>query len=137
MKNLTRFLLFGGTLLLLMFLTPLMAQCQEVAPASPGLFARIGDWFAGNAIQAGILIASAVLTQYGITKWIKAAARKGAVIFSKVSHAAGDIATLCNTVDQSIKDDDSIDQNSIKEVIEAGKQVVVEMKDMKAVFTPK
>lgn len=135
MKNLKLVLCFvAGLILLLTF----QSQAQEVVETvtKSGLFAQIGDWIKGNIFSLSIGFGVGLIPA-AIRLSVKAIARKGAVFFTELSHLAGDTATLCDTVDKAIKEDASIDQNSIKEVIAAGKEVVVELKDMKAVFTPK
>jgi len=135
MKNFRWVLFFGAILMLLL---PFQSQAQEAIQevAKTGLFSKIGDWIKGNLLSVGVGVIFGLIPS-AIKQAIKAAARKGAVFFTELSEFAGDTATLCKTVDQSIKEDGTIDQNSIKEVIASGKEVVVELKDMKAVFIPK
>ena len=136
MKNLRWVFFFGALLVLLL---PFQSQAQEVleTAAKTGLFAQIGDWVKGNVLALGVGVGFGLIP-LTIRLSIKAIARKGAVFFTELSHFAGDTATLCNVVDQAIKEDGSLpDKNSIQDVLAAGKEVVIEMKDMKAVFTPK
>lgn len=136
MKNLKLIICFvAGLTLLLTF----QGQAQEVVQEATktGLFSKIGDWLTSGVFGIVVTFACGFLAKGGYTAIIKKIAAKGTVFFTELSHFSGDTAKLCDIVDKSIKDDNSIDQNSIKEVIAAGKEVVVEMKDMKAVFTPK
>lgn len=136
MKNSIWVLFFAGLLVLLL---PFQSQAQEIVQeaAKTGFFAQIGDWVKGNALSLGVGLGFGLIP-LAIRLSIKAAARKGAVFFTELSHFAGDTAALCNVVDQAIKEDGSLpDKNSIQDVLAAGKEVVVEMKDMRAVFTPK
>lgn len=134
MKNLKCVLFFAAILILLL---PFQSQAQEAVQATPGLFQKIGNWLTSGVTGIVVTFALGFLAKGGYTAIIKKIANKGTVFFTELSHFAGDTAHLCDIVDKSIKDDNTIDQNSIKEVIAAGKEVVIELKDMKAVFTPK
>ncbi len=139
MKNLKLVLLFGGTMLLLMFLTPLMAGAQEIVEtgAKTGLFSKIGTWLQSQASGLILTFVCGFLAKGGYTAIIKKIAAKGTVFFTQLEHFSGDAASLCDLVDKSVKADNTIDQNSISEVVAAGKTMVVDTKNFKAVFTPK
>ena len=123
-----------GILMILSF--PLLAQDASAVPA-PGLFAKISTWLQSQAAGVMLTFVCGFMAKGGYTAIVKKIAAKGAVLFTNLEHFSGDAAALCNVVDKSIKDDNSVDQNSIKEVIAAGKQVIVDTKEMTAVFTPK
>ena len=139
MKNSKLVFFFGGTLILLMFLTPLTAMCQEAAQeaARTGIFSKTGDWFKGNFLTIGVGVVFGLIPMT-VRQTIKSFAAKGALFFTELSHLSGDISVVCDKVDQAIKADGSMpDKNSIADVIAAKKEVVIELKDMIAVFKPK
>ena len=136
MKNLRLmlFLVLGLTLLL-----PFHSQAQEVAQAvaSPGLFQKVADWFQSNMIQTAVVILSTLLAKHGITQIIKNFAARGAVITKEVGELFAGSSTFLATLDGAIKDDGSIEQNSVQELIAAGKTVVAEGKDVVLSIKPK
>ncbi len=136
MKNLKLILLFGGTLILLL---TFQVQAQEIVETGQktGLFSKIGGWIQGGAISLLVAFVGGIAAKHGWTIIAKKIAQKGAVITKEIGEFFGDTSTLLQTVDNAIKDDGTIEQNSIKEVLAAGKEVVIELKDMKAIFKPK
>ena len=136
MKNLKLVLFFGvGMILLLTF----QAQAQEIVETGQktGLFSKIGGWIQGGAISLLVAFLGGIAAKHGWTIIAKKIAQKGAVITKEIGEFFGDTSTLLQTVDNAIKDDGTIEQNSIKEVLAVGKEVVIELKDMKAIFKPK
>lgn len=136
MKNLKLIGFLGVALILLL---TFQGQAQEVVEtgAKTGLFSKIGDWIQGGAISLLIAFFGGIAAKHGWTIIAKKIAQKGTVVCKELGDFFGDTSNLLATVDKSIKDDGTIDQNSIKEVLAAGKEVIVELKDMKAVFSPK
>ncbi len=136
MKNLKLILLFGGTLILLL---TFQVQAQEIVETGQktGLFSKIGGWIQGGAISLLVAFVGGIAAKHGWTIIAKKIAKKGAIITKEIGEFFGDTSTLLQTVDNAIKDDGTIEQNSIKEVLAAGKEVVIELKDMKAIFKPK
>lgn len=136
MKNLKLILLFGGTLILLL---TFQAKAQEILETGQktGLFSKIGGWIQGGAISLLVAFVGGIAAKHGWTIIAKKIAQKGAVITKEIGEFFVDTSTLLQTVDNAIKDDGTIEQNSIKEVLAAGKEVVIELKDMKAIFKPK
>jgi hypothetical protein len=136
MKNLKLVVFFGVALILLL---TFQAQAQEVVEtgAKTGLFSKISTWLQSQASGLIFTFVAGFLAKGGYTAIIKKIAAKGTVFFTQLGHFSGDAAALCDVVDKSIKADNTVDQNSIKEVIDAGKRVVIDTKDMTAVFTPK
>lgn len=136
MKNLRWVLFFAGLLILLL---PFQSQAQEVVQeaAKSGFFSKIGDWLIsqGQGFLGGLVFAYAA--KQGWTLIIKKVASKGALITKELGELMSDSSVLLSAVDKSIKDDGSIDQNSVKEVLAAGKEVYVELKDVAISIKPK
>ena len=136
MKNLRWVFFFAAAFLLMLpFLSS--AQTADAVQTAPGLFAKISTWVQSQAMGVFLTFVCGFLAKGGYTAIIKKVAAKGTVFFTELSHFSGDAAALCDVVDKSIKADNTVEQDSIKEVLAAGKQVVVATKDMTAVFTPK
>ena len=136
MKNLKLVAFFGVALILLL---TFQAQAQEVVETSTktGFMSRVWVWVMdqGAGMIAGMAMAFAA--KKGWTLFIKKVASKGALITKELGELMSDSSVLLSLVDKSIKDDGSIDQNSVKEVLAAGKEVYVELKDVAISIKPK
>jgi hypothetical protein len=135
MKNLRWVLFFAAMILVI----PLMAQVGVDAPPEikTGLMAKVWTWFVsqGQGFLGGLVFAFAA--KQGWTLIIKKVASKGALITKELGELMADSSVLLSAVDKSIKEDGSIDQNSVKEVLAAGKEVYVELKDVAISIKPK
>ncbi len=135
MKNLKLVLFFGVIIILLL---TFQAQAQEVVTGEKtGLFSKIGGWIQGGAISLLVAFIGGIAAKHGWTIIAKKIAQKGAVITKEIGEFFGDTSTLLQTVDNAIKDDGTIEQNSIKEVLAAGKEVIAEGKDVIISIKPK
>lgn len=105
------------------------------------IFTRIGDWLSDQAnailLTAAISFVSAFLVKKGWSVAIDKFAKKAKVISKELAEMFTESTDFFEKVDKSIHDDGSIDQNSLKEALKAGKEVIVEGKDVIAVFKPK
>lgn len=134
MKTSKWILCLGGTLILLLPLM-VMAQSGGAAP-NPGLLEKIGSWLQNNFLIAGgglLLGLVPSLWKLGVKKF----AHSAAPVCKEVSEFFSDLATLSSAVDNAIKEDGKIEQNSIAEVIAAGKEVIAEGKDVIISIKPK
>jgi len=127
--------------LLLILLIPSMAMCQEAAQAvitsAPGLFGKIGSWIQSNAIEVLVVFVSGIAAKHGWTQYIKAFANKGAVVTKQISELFADSSAFLSTLDNAIKDDGTIQGNSVQDVLSAGKTVIAEGKDVMITIKPK
>jgi hypothetical protein len=89
----------------------------------------------GQGVLTGIVIAFAV--KKGWTLAIKHIANKGAMITKELGELMTDSSVLLSVIDKSIKDDGSVEQNTVPEMIAAGKEVVAELKDVVISIKPK
>ena len=94
-----------------------------------------------GAKSRGIDILIGLITMFfaknPILKVIKNIAGKGAIVTEVSSDILAKAHVFLEDVDQSIKDDGSVDQNSLKQAIEAGKTVSVATKEgYKVIFQP-
>jgi len=135
MKNSIRLFCFAALFVLLL---PLASHAQEVSPGIfGGFFAKAYSWLLdqGTGFLAGIVFTFAA--KKGWTIIIKRVASRGALITKELGELMNDSSVLLSAVDKSIKEDGSIDQNSVKEVLAAGKEVYVELKDVVVSIKPK
>lgn len=139
MKNSTRrFFFVVAAILLALFLIPFAVQAQEAsAVTSGGFFAKVKDWIALNAIEYGVVFIGGILAKGGWTLLIKKIAKKGALVMKELGEFCGDSATFLIVLDQAIKEDGSIKQNSVQEVLSAGREVIGELKDVTISIKPK
>lgn len=135
MKNSIR-LLFSVAVLMLAL--PFLSHAQEVSPAiSGGFFAKIKDWVTGNLLEMAVVMISTLMGKWGVTKVIKSIAHRGSIVLKELGELSTDTAILLEKIDNAINDDNTIKQNSIKEVLDAGRDVVAELNDVKIIFKPK
>lgn len=137
MKILKFLLFFGGTMILLLTFQNVMAQNADAVQAAPSFFQKIGNWIQGNLMGMGVIFIGGILAKSGWTLIIKKIAAKGAVITKEVGEFFTDSSSFLTAVDGAIKDDGTIQQNSIAEVLSAGKQVIAEGKDVIISIKPK
>jgi hypothetical protein len=129
---------FGGVIVILILLTlPLISHAQEVTQAGEGFFSKIGSWVKGNLMEMALTAVGTLLSRYGVTKFIKSIANKGKVVLKEVGEFCLDGSAFLANVDLAIKDDNTIDGNSINELIAQGKHLVLEGKDVYMEIKPK
>ena len=135
MKN-SHWTLFFAVLLIL--LLPFQTQAQEaIQAATPGLFQRIGSWIQTNLVGMSVVFVFGLLAKGGWTLMIKKIAHKGTVIMKEVGEFCTDSSEFLATLDTSIKEDGTIKQNSVSELIQAGRHVIAEGKDVIISIRPK
>lgn len=133
MKN-SHLTLFFGVLLILIL--PFQSQAQELAQSGGGIFSRIFSRVQSSLLVTILTFLAGMLAQKGWTLKIKKAARRGAIILKEMGELLTDTSTLFEQVDHSIRDDGTVIQNSIKEVIASGKHVIIEGKEVIVTFKP-
>ena len=74
---------------------------------------------------------------WGIWKFVKKFAGKGAVIPKEIGEAFLATSSALSAADKAIKEDGSLDENSIAEVIKAGKAAKLEWHDVILEVKPK
>lgn len=137
MKNLKWTLFFAVILILVL---PFQSQAQEVVDqvATGGLFSKIGT-FLNTKIAA--FIAGSVISLMGIkpTKllWVKVFAKKAQSVTKELGEAFLETSDAFGHLEQSIKEDSTIDQNSFAELIAARKPLIAQWKDVVISIKPK
>lgn len=129
-------------ILILLLMIPFIGFTQEIQVQTfAGLFGNIGSWvqdsFSGTLEKVIGGFIAGWLMKHGWTLAIKAFARKGAVVMKELGEFCGDSSTFLTVLDQAIKEDGSIKQNSVQEVLSAGKEVIGELKDVTISIKPK
>ena len=130
MKNL-KLVLFCAALLML--LLPFQSHAQDAS----GLLSKIGNWFGSGITGLVVVFVGGILAKHGWTQMLKSIAAKGSVITKEVGELFSDSSNFFSVLDQSINDDGTIKQNSVQELINAGKEVIAEGKDVIVSIKPK
>lgn len=133
-----RVLIFCSAILLILLL-PFHGMAQEAVTTAVqgGFFHRIGDWMKNNAIEVGVTIIGTLLAKNGWSQIIKKFAHKGAEVTKEIGEFFADGSTFLATLDNAIKEDGTIVQNSVPELLSAGKAVIAEGKDVIISIKPK
>lgn len=136
MKNSIRVLFLVG--LFLLILLPFQSYAQEVAAqAGGGLFSKIGGFLKGQFIG---FVVGAIGTFLGNKGWLALAkkfAKKTEEVSIQLSEFFADLGGASHLIDTAIKDDNTIDANTLMEALEKYKHVVVEGKDVIIAIKPK
>ncbi|MBV5334408.1 MAG: hypothetical protein JZU49_01200 [Sulfuricurvum sp.] len=129
MKNFKWILFFAVILILI---SPFLSSAQTAIEASqqPGLFQKVGTWIQSNLIGVGTVFVFGIMAKEGWSLAIKSIANKGATITKEVGEFFTDSSVFLSTLDNAIKADGTIEQNSVKELLAAGKEVLAEGKDV-------
>lgn len=114
---------------------------QTLQVENQGFFARIWGKVKDKATDGVILAVGGwvlgIFTKHGWTLIIKHIANKGKVILKEVGEFASSGSNFLDVVDSKIRDDGSIAENCIKDVIAAGRPLVAECKDVIISIHPK
>lgn len=98
-------------------------------------FENISDWATGGAI---VVVAGMIATFFrkrGIN--LKSIFKKASVITKEIGEALLESSEALSKADEAFKADGHLKENSVKEVIEAGKEAILEWKDVIMVIKPK
>lgn len=128
---------FSVVLLILLLPFHGIAQDAVTTVAQGGFFHKIGDWLKDTGLTVGITLVSMLLAKNGRGLWIKKFAHKGAEITKEIGEAFLGTSDALTTMDNAIRDDGTIVQNSVAEVIASGKPVLAEWNDVIISIKPK
>ena len=136
MKNskLTLFFVVG---IMVLFSFPLLAQDVLDAVQTPSFFQKIWENVKDKGIWVIVMYVLGILSKNGVTKMIKAIAGKTTIVTRELSHVSLAVSNFSDLIDKSIKDDGSVDQNSLKDAAIAGKTVIIESKEAWITIKPK
>lgn len=78
-----------------------------------------------------------ILRKKGYISTVKIFSKRAAQITKEVGEFLLDTSTVFNKVDEAIRDDGTLIENSVKDVIAAGKEAIAEFEDVIVVIKPK
>lgn len=110
---------------------------EVLAVEKVSFFARIKDWAVDGGINIIIGMVLGLFAKNGVTKAIKAFSGKAAVILKETGETFIGGSNFFDVVNKAIKDDGTVEQNNIKDVIAAGKEVIAEANDVVISIKPK
>lgn len=98
---------------------------------------NIGEWLAGTGIVfvAGIIVT--FLRKKGLALNFKSFSKKAAKITKELGEALLETSDVFEEMNQSIRNDSTLVESNVKDVIAAGKEAVIEWKDVIVIFKPK
>jgi len=153
MKNFVLITLLGMTM---MFASPvcraqsaiLADSAQTVSPQTDeqvnvqpveakGFFGRIFDKLKGNSIELLLTFITGIFAKHGWTQAIKKFASRATVITKELSELLSATSNGLKTIDDNIKTDGRLKENSLEEILEAKKKLVVELNDVILSIKPK
>lgn len=148
MKNLILLFFFAQLLILPMGLViastlPQVATEAEYEPTQTptapklGFFQKIVKSVKDNAVEFGVAFVFGMFAKGGWTLLAKKIANKASIISKEVGETFLSGSKFLNTLDQSIRDDGSLKENSVKELLAAGKEVITEANDVIISIKPK
>ena len=97
----------------------------------------IGTWLKGKGLIIGLTFVFGILASKGLTIGIKKFASKGASISKELGEFFGEGSEFLQSVDKAIREDGSLNQNSIQEVLKEGRDVIAEGRDVVMIIKPK
>jgi len=148
MKNLILIFLLAQLLILPLGLAIASQTAQSATEANyettnqptvekTGFFKRIWNTAKENGLEIGISFVVGLFAKNGITKTIKMFSGKAAVILKETGETFIGGSNFFRTVEAAIKDDGTYKENSIADVIAAGKEVIAEANDVIISIKPK
>lgn len=94
-------------------------------------------WLKGTGLTVLIGVVGGVLAKQGYTLLLKKIAQKGEIVCKELQEVSAEGEDFMRALNNSIKEDGSLKQNSIPELLKEGKEFWGELKDMVVIFKPK
>jgi len=117
------------------------ATTEHVTTTPPvqslSFFGNIWDSIKTSGIWVVITFICGILSKNGVTKIVKAVAGKTTIVTHELSDVSMAVSNFSDLIDKAIKDDGSVDENSLKQAANAGKTVIAETKDAWVTIKPK
>ena len=101
------------------------------------IFTQIGDYLKEQGAVIGIGIIFGFLTSKGWTVIIKKFSSKATVVTKELSELFSESSEFFCKLDNAIKEDGTLKENSIPELIKEGKHLIAEGKDVIISIKPK
>lgn len=99
------------------------------------IFADFSDWVKGGSIVMVVGVIVTILRKKGVP--LKFWLGRASVITKEIGEAFLSTSDVLSKADSAIKDDGKLIENSVKDVIEAGKQAKLEWHDVILEIKPK
>lgn len=118
-------------------------QTVEPTPNKPtvqenkSFFGRIFDKLKGNSIELLVTFIVGIFAKHGWTQAIKRFASRATVITKELSELLAATSDGLKTIDDNLKTDGKLKENSLDEILEAKKKLVVELNDVILSIKPK
>lgn len=131
----SRLVLFLTVLFLLSLPFLSLAQTPGEA-ATPGFFSKALTWVQNNLI--GLLGGSLfTMIPLAIRMKIKSLAHKGSIVMKEIGELCLDSSDFLSVIDNSIKEDGKLVENNVTELVQSGKKLIVQGKDVKISISQK
>lgn len=130
------------TLILVLFLSTILsvtasAQTFDSEPEKQSFISSIIDKVKEGAVSIGIGLVIGLFAKNGWTLLIKKMAGKASAITKEIGETFIGGSNFFKVLEKSIKNDGNLEENSIKEILAAGKEVVAEANDVIISIRPK
>jgi hypothetical protein len=99
------------------------------------IFADLSDWAKGGVVVVVVGTVVTIIRRKGIN--LKSILGKASVITKEIGEAFLASSNAFDKADDAIKEDGKLIENSVKDVIEAGKNAVIEWEDVIMTIKPK
>ena len=97
----------------------------------------ISGWFAGTGLIGVVGIIVTILRKRGYIKSVKFWSKKLSRITQEIGEAFLETSDVFEKIDEAIKDNGRLKENSVKDIIKEGKEAILEWKDVLIVIKPK
>ena len=97
----------------------------------------VSAWLAGSGmvVIAGMIVT--FLRKKGLISAVKLFSKKMGIITQQIGEAFLESSDVFFEMDRAIKDDGTLIENSVKDVVKAGKEAVIEWEDVILMIKPK
>lgn len=99
------------------------------------IFDQFSEWATGGAVVVFVGTIITIIRKRGIN--LKGILSKASIITKEIGEAFLASSNALNKADDAIKEDGKLIENSVKDVIKAGKQAVIEWEDVIMTIKPK
>lgn len=117
------------------------SQEDNLPGKKSGFFANIWDKVKGTAKEGATSLLfgffAGIFAKHGWTLILKRIANRGKVILKEIGEFASSGSNFLDILDNKIRDDGTLAENSIKDLIDAGKPLIAEGKDVIISIHPK
>ena len=113
------------------------AQVETIPANKPSIKEKAVSWATTTGYVVGISFVFGLFAKKGWSLTIKRLAGKGHIVSKEIGELFLEGSDFLKLLNGSIKEDGKLKENSAKELIQAGKEVIAEAKDVIVVIKPK